>query len=117
MILITDSMRAKYLPDGKSELGGQEVFVKNNEARLADGSLAGSILKMNDAVKNVMDFAATTIVDAVYMASTNPARNLGLKTKGLIKEGYDADLTVLDDKFQVVMTIVGGKVLYERGKN
>jgi len=117
LILITDSMRAKYLPDGKSELGGQEVFVKNNEARLADGSLAGSILKMNDAVKNVMDFAATTIVDAVYMASTNPARNLGLKTKGLIKEGYDADLTVLDDKFQVVMTIVGGKVLYERGKN
>ena len=114
LILITDSMRAKYLPDGKSELGGQDVFVKNNEARLADGTLAGSILKMNDAVRNMTIFTDATLVDAVFMASTNPARNLGLKTKGLIKEGFDADLTVLDEDLNVVMTIVNGKVLYER---
>lgn len=116
LILITDSMRAKYLPEGVSELGGQEVFVKNNEARLADGSLAGSILKMNDGVRNMMKFAGVNLVDAVYMASTNPARNLGLTTKGSIKVGFDADLTVLDENLEVVMTIVNGKVLYERGK-
>src|SRR5690554_5460398 len=117
LILITDSMRAKYLPDGVSELGGQEVFVKNNEARLADGSLAGSILKMNDGVRNMMKFADVNLVDAVYMASTNPARNLGLTTKGSIKVGFDADLVVLDEDLEVVMTIVNGKVLYERGRN
>src|SRR5690554_5944137 len=117
LILITDSMRAKYLPDGKSELGGQDVFVKNNEARLADGSLAGSILKMNDALKNMMEFTGIDIVDAVYMASTMPAKNLGLTTKGLIKTGFDADLTVLNDKMEVVMTIVNGKVLYESESN
>jgi len=117
IILITDSMRAKYLPEGLSELGGQEVIVKNNEARLKDGSLAGSILKMNHAVKNMMKFAETTLVDAVYMASTTPAKNLGLTTKGSIKEGFDADLVVLDEDLEVVMTIVNGKVLYERGRN
>lgn len=117
LILITDSMRAKYLPDGKSELGGQEVFVKNNEARLANGSLAGSILKMNDGLRNMMKFANVSIVDAVYMASTRPAMNLGLKTKGLIKEGFDADLTVLNDKLEVVMTIVGGEILYQKEVN
>lgn len=113
LILITDSMRAKYLPDGKSELGGQEVFVKNNEARLKDGTLAGSILKMNDAVRNMMKFANVTLVDAVYMASTTPAKNLGLTTKGFIAEGMDADLVILDKDINVIKTIVNGKVLYE----
>jgi len=116
IILITDSMRAKYLPDGKSELGGQDVFVKNNEARLKDGTLAGSILKMNDAVRNMIKYTNASLVDAVYMASTNPARNLNLNNKGLIKEGYDADLTLLDENLEVVMTIVNGKILYERKK-
>ncbi|MCR1808697.1 N-acetylglucosamine-6-phosphate deacetylase [Haploplasma modicum] len=114
IILITDSMRAKYLPDGKSELGGQEVFVKNNEARLADGTLAGSILKMNDGVRNMIEFANVSLVDAVYMASTNPAKNLGLDTKGSIKSGFDADLTVLNKDLEVVMTIVNGKIVYEK---
>lgn len=113
IILITDSMRAKYLPDGKSELGGQEVFVENNQARLIDGTLAGSILKMNDAVRNMMEFADISIIDAVYMASTNPAKNLGLVNKGYIAEGMDADLVILDENINVIKTIINGKVLYE----
>ncbi|VEU80310.1 N-acetylglucosamine-6-phosphate deacetylase [Haploplasma axanthum] len=114
MILITDSMRAKYLPDGKSELGGQTVFVNGMEARLEDGTLAGSILKMNDAVKNVIKFANVDLIDAIYMASTSPARNLGLKNKGYISELMDADLVILDKNLDVYMTIVGGVIKYER---
>lgn len=51
MVLVTDAMRAKHMPDGVSELGGQTVIVKNGEARLENGTLAGSVLKMNNAVK------------------------------------------------------------------
>ncbi len=114
IILITDSMRAKYMPEGESELGGQTVYIKDNEARLADGTLAGSILKMNDAVKNMMTFCQIPLYDAVYMASTMPAKNLNLSNKGLIKVGYDADLTVLDQDLNVVMTIVAGQIRYQK---
>lgn len=114
IILITDSMRAKYLPEGKSELGGQDVFVKGDTATLVDGTLAGSILKMNVGVKNMMEINGIPLYEAVQMASTNPAVNLGLTNKGLIKEGFDADLTVLDKDLNVVMTIVNGKILYKK---
>lgn len=114
IILISDSMRAKYLEEGLSTLGGQDVYIKNGEARLKDGTLAGSILKMNDAVMNMMEFCDISIIDAVYMASSMPALNLGLKNKGFIKLGYDADLTVLDKNGEVVMTIVNGTIKYER---
>ncbi|HHW79655.1 MAG TPA: N-acetylglucosamine-6-phosphate deacetylase [Acholeplasmataceae bacterium] len=117
IILITDSMRAKHLPDGISELGGQEVIVKNNEARLNDGSLAGSILKMNDGVRNLVNNVGISLVDAIYVAATTPAINIGATNKGFIEEGMDADLVVLDKEFNVVMTIVNGKIMYERGKN
>lgn len=114
IILITDSMRAKYLKDGLSELGGQEVFVKEGKATLKDGTIAGSILRMNVGVRNMMDYCNIPIYDAVYMASSVPAINLGIKNKGFIKEGFDADLAVLDKNLEVVMTIVGGKIKYER---
>lgn len=117
IILITDSMRAKHLPEGTSELGGQEVIVKDNEARLLDGSLAGSILKMNDGVRNLVKYADLSLIDAIYVAATSPANNLGLTNKGYIAEGMDADLTVLDKDFNVVMTLVNGKIMYERGSN
>ena len=61
--LITDSIEAKYMPDGKYELGGQPVFVKNNEARLKEGTLAGSTLKMNEAVRN---FMKATLISLKY---------------------------------------------------
>lgn len=114
IILITDSMRAKYLKDGLSELGGQEVFVKEGKATLKDGTIAGSILRMNVGVRNMMYYCNIPIYDAVYMASSMPAINLGIKNKGFIKEGFDADLAVLDKNLEVVMTIVGGKIKYER---
>ena len=112
--LITDAMRAKGMPDGLSELGGQTVIVKNGEARLENGALAGSVLKMNDAIKNLVS-AGILFTDAVDFATINPANNLGVgKNKGSIKVGKDADFAVLDKEFNVVMTVRGGKVIYKR---
>lgn len=113
--LITDAMRAKGMPDGESELGGQKVFVKNGEARLADGTLAGSVLKMNVAVKNMTEKVGVPFTEAVDFATKNPARMMGLsETKGSIKVGKDADFVILDKDFNVLKTIRAGKVIYER---
>ncbi len=113
--LITDAMRAKGMPDGKSELGGQEVFVKNGEARLADGTLAGSVLKMNIAIKNLVEKVGVAFTDAVDFATYNPAKNIGvLADRGTIEVGKRADLTVLNSDYEVMYTVVGGKVVYSR---
>lgn len=81
LTLITDSIRAKGLCDGESELGGSVVIVKNGEARLGDGTLAGSVLKMNIAVKNMVERAGASFTDAVDFATINPAKNIGLDEK------------------------------------
>lgn len=112
IILITDAMRAKGLPDGVSELGGQTVIVKNGEARLTNGTLAGSVLKMNDAVKNMVLKCGVPFTDAIDFATINPAANLGLKGYGAIAQGYAADFTVLDGEFNVCATVVNGKTEY-----
>lgn len=112
LILVTDAMRAKGMPDGESELGGQPVFVKNGEARLKDGTLAGSVLKMNQAVKNLVTNAGFTLEEAADCASLNPARYLGLENYGSINEGNSADFTVLNPDFSVYCTIRGGETIY-----
>ncbi len=112
-ILITDAMRAKGLSDGKYDLGGQDVFVKGKEARLEDGALAGSILKMNDALKNMVAFTGCSLRDAVQMAAVNPAKQLNIyDKKGSVAVGKDADLVILDKDYQVRTTICRGKIAY-----
>ncbi len=113
--LITDAMRAKGMPDGKSELGGQDVFVNNGEARLADGTLAGSVLKMNVAVKNLVEKAGVSFTDAIDFATYNPAKNIGvLHERGTIEVGKRADLAVLNSDFEVLYTLVNGKIVYKK---
>ena len=114
--LITDSMRAKHMPDGESELGGQIVIVKDGEARLKDGTLAGSVLKMNVAVKNVTEKVGVPFTDAVDFATANPAKNLGVYDKmGSIKEGKLANLAILDkNTFEILMTIRNGEIVYKK---
>lgn len=92
--LITDSMRAKGLGDGESELGGQKVWVKDKQARLADGTLAGSVLEFDDAFRNIMAFTGASIEEAIQMASVNQAVEFGLDTKGTLRIGKDGDLNV-----------------------
>ena len=113
--LITDAMRAKGMPDGKSELGGQDVFVNNGEARLADGTLAGSVLKMNVAVKNLVEKAGVPFTDAIDFATKKKKKNIGvLNERGTIEVGKRADLIVLNSDFEVLYTLVNGKIVYKK---
>ena len=112
--LITDAMRAKGIPDGISELGGQVVYVKNGEARLEDGTLAGSVLRMNRAVQNMVEKVGVPFTQAIDYATINPARMLKIDNEtGSIEVGKNADFTVLNANYDVVMTIRGGKVIYK----
>ena len=113
--LITDAMRAKGCPDGKSELGGQTVYVRCGEARLADGTLAGSVLRMNDAVRRMVTVIGLSLTEAVDMVTTNTAALLGMSDNcGAIACGKRADFAVLDSGFRVLMTVVGGQIVYRR---
>jgi N-acetylglucosamine-6-phosphate deacetylase len=114
--LITDSMRAKGMGDGDSELGGQAVTVKDKQARLADGSLAGSVLTYDDAFKNIQTFTSADIQDAVQMSSVNQAREFNLPTKGGLQVGKDADLNILTTDMQLVATYSYGQ-RYQRDED
>lgn len=110
--LITDSIEAKYMPDGEYSLGGQPVFVKDNAARLENGTLAGSTLKLNEGVRNFMNTVNISLTDAVDCATINPAKVLGIDDrKGSIELGKDADLIVVDEDLNVYMTICRGNVV------
>ena len=114
LTLITDAMRAKGIPDGVSELGGQVVYVKNGEARLEDGTLAGSVLRMNRAVQNMVEKVGVPFTKAVDFATINPARMLGIdKETGSIAVGKRADFTVINANYDVLYTVSGGKVIYK----
>ncbi len=114
VILITDSMRNKGLKEGISELGGQTVYIKGNEARLKDGTLAGSILKMIDGYRILINDLKLPFYKASHIASLNPAKSLSLETKlGSIKEGKDADLVLLSPDLEIKKTFVNGKLVYQ----
>jgi N-acetylglucosamine-6-phosphate deacetylase len=109
--LITDSILAAGLGDGDYVLGKLNITVEGDETRLKDGSsLAGSVLTMNKAVKNVLDWTKHSLEEVVSMASLNPARELGLHSNmGSIEKGKLANLTVFDKDFQIKQTYVYGK--------
>lgn len=109
--LITDAMRAKGMPDGEYDLGGQNVKVKGSEARLASGALAGSILKMNEGLKNLIKFTGASLDDLWRVTSLNQAIALNIEdNKGSIAVGKDADIVVVDDDMQFLTTIKSGEV-------
>ena len=111
--LITDSMRAKGMPEGKSELGGQTVYVKDGTARLEDGTIAGSVLTYINAFRNIMKFTGVGLEDAVKMSSVNQAREFGLTQKGEIKAGRDADFVIRDEAYELKGTISMGELVAE----
>lgn len=114
LIAITDGIEAKHLPDGQYQLGGQPVYVKNGEARLIDGTLAGSTLLMNKGLRNIKEVLELSLEDTINFATKNPAINLGVyDSKGSIKEGKDADFAVIDKDFNVYMTVCEGNVVFE----
>jgi N-acetylglucosamine-6-phosphate deacetylase len=114
-VLITDSMRAKCLMSGTYDLGGQEVTVQGREARLQDGTLAGSILKMKDAIRYMREFTGASLEELVQISSTNAARELGIEDrKGSIAVGKDADFILLSEDLELKMTVCRGEISYQR---
>ena len=114
LILITDCTRAGGMPDGEYTLGGQKIFVKGIQCLLEDGVIAGSVLKLNDAVKNFRANTDLPLWEIVNAASLNPATAIGMgDTKGSIEVGKDADLIITDMNFDIKKTIMQGEIRYE----
>ena len=115
IVLITDAMRAAGMPEGVYDLGGQEVTVKKGRARLKDGTLAGSVLTMDKAVKNMVTKVGIPLPKAIQMASYNPAKSIGIDDKkGSLEPGKDADIVILNKNLETELTIVAGKIVYRR---
>lgn len=117
VILVSDAMRAKGFGDGHYEFGGQNVNVVNNTAYLdGDGvnkTLAGSVLKMDAAVRNMMKFTGCPLADTIQMVSMNPAHRLGVAArKGSLAVGKDADVVVLDENYNVMLTMCAGRIIF-----
>ena len=110
VMLITDSIEASGLPDGQYKLGNQPVYVKDNAARLKDGTLEVSILALNNAIKNAYKNLDLTIYEAVNLASYNPAKNLNLIDLGEIAVNKTADIIMFDDDIRVDFAMVDGKI-------
>ena len=109
VVLISDSVRAAGLDDGEYDLGGVPTVVKDGIARTLGGNLAGSTTNLFDCVKCAISFGIPE-EDAVKMASENPAKMMGLN-KGKIESGYDADLIMVDDKFNLKYVVLGGEAV------
>ena len=114
MVLITDCTRAGGMPDGEYDLGGQPIFLKGIECRLADGTIAGSVLKLNDAVKNVLANTNLPVNEVFKMASLNPATSIHCQDRiGSLEAGKDADIIIVDNDINVKRTIKKGRTIYE----
>jgi len=115
VVLVTDSIAATDMPDGVYELGGLKIHVERGVCKLVGvDKLAGSTLTMDKAIRNIVELGYS-LVDVVKMASLTPAKSIELDIKiGDIRPGYRADLVVLDERFNVLKTIVNGVIVYER---
>jgi N-acetylglucosamine-6-phosphate deacetylase len=106
-VLITDATSATGMPDGRYRLGSFEVDVRDGKC-MADGKLAGSVLTMDLAVRNLARFAEWDLSQAIAAASRNPARAARIANKGVLTVGADADFVVLSREGEVLRTFVGG---------
>lgn len=112
--LVTDAMAALGMADGTYSLGNFDVRVTGNRAVLEDGTLAGSILSMDQALRNLLEFTGCSPAEALQTITTTPATLLGLgRQKGQIAPGFDADLVLLNPDFSVHTTIVSGRIVYK----
>ncbi|PTB83648.1 N-acetylglucosamine-6-phosphate deacetylase [Sulfurovum lithotrophicum] len=111
LILVTDAMRAGCMKCGSYDLGGRKVEVSEGKALLEDGTLAGSVLKMNEALFNMSKHTEMSFPELISLVTKSPAQKLGVK-KGELKKGYDADIVIFDKDFSIISTIINGDVKY-----
>jgi N-acetylglucosamine-6-phosphate deacetylase len=115
-VLITDATAATGMPEGKYHLGSVEIDVKDGKVS-HNGTLAGSVLTLDRAVRNAMQFAKWDLQQAIRAATLSPANALRIRNKGSLQPGADADVVVLNPNKQVRATILKGVVLEEEGSN
>ena len=112
LMLITDSIAASHLGDGVYPLHETEIIVKNGEARIPAGNLAGSVVTFDEALRNVSRITKLTLNELSKTCAANQANSLGIRDRGMIKQGFLADLTLLTPKLDVIATYVGGEQRY-----
>jgi N-acetylglucosamine-6-phosphate deacetylase len=117
IVLVSDSIRAGGMHEGEYEFADQKIYLKGKKAFLKDGTLAGSTLTLNLAVKNMIEEAGAKITEAVRMASLNGLKVLGLShKKGILAAGKDADIVVFNENYEVELTIISGKIVYNKNE-
>ncbi|MGQ4892220.1 MAG: N-acetylglucosamine-6-phosphate deacetylase [Candidatus Njordarchaeia archaeon] len=117
VILVTDGFAATGLPDGEYMLYGEKFIIKDGLAYVGEDILAGSTVTMIGTVKNAVEMLNLNIIDAVKMATVTPARAMKIDDrKGIIKVGYDGDIVIFDEKFNVKKTVKGGEIIYDGEK-
>jgi N-acetylglucosamine-6-phosphate deacetylase len=109
LVFVTDAMRGAGQPDGPSQLGGQDVEIRDGVVRLPDGTLAGSILTLDVAFRNALTAGGMSLPKASALVSANPARWLGLHDRGRIAPGLRPDLLVMDEDFQILEVWTRGR--------
>ena len=115
VILVTDAIRAAGLPEGEYVLDQRSVRVQDGAVRLADGTLAGSVLTMERALQNVCSATGRSLAETWVMSSLNAARAIGVSSqRGSLEVGKYADLVVLDESFNVHLTVVQGETVFSR---
>jgi N-acetylglucosamine-6-phosphate deacetylase len=114
IMMITDSLACSGLPDGPSQLGGLPIMVKNGEARLMSGNLAGSTLNYSLGIRNIREITGLPLSEIVKATAWNQAQSLGLYDLGKIAPGYAADLVLLGDDYLVTKTYIDGVCKYTR---
>ena len=116
LCLVTDAIAAAGMEEGEYRLATRTVYVQGGVPKLGSGSLAGSVLTMHEAFKNVLAFTGCTVPEATRMASTSPARLIGEgRRKGRLVPGYDADATVLAPDLSVEAVWQSGELVYSGG--
>lgn len=113
IILVTDSIDATGLTEGIYDLGGLRVNVSEGRATLADGTIAGSTLRFSQGVRNFHDWTDCSLKELAKVSSHNALKDLEIRNRGRIKEGYLADLVILDEDLRVVETILDGKSVFK----
>ncbi len=115
LCIITDCLRSGGMPDGDYTLGGQPITKKGIECRLADGTIAGSVLTLNKGVYNLLANTDLSVSQAVNCASLNPAKAIKSDREiGSIEVGKKADIIIADGEFEIISTIIDGEIRYNR---
>jgi N-acetylglucosamine-6-phosphate deacetylase len=116
LALVTDAIAALGMPSGRYPLGSLEIVVDETSARLDNGRLAGSLLRLDQAVRNLVAFSGASNAEAIGSVTRAPARLLGLgDRRGVLAPGAVGDVTLLGPDLAVAATIIDGRVAYESG--